>query len=193
MQSAGTALHNDTFVRSGSKSIKKNKKRTNVSAKQAEEEEKDDSVPFQEQGKSLHEEENSNSKKNIEKDDNDEDAEVLQNDVSVPNYSKAYAKKIFKSYSGYITIEQENIPRRLNVTKGSYVQFNLTEKEDAIWHFDLNEDIGKIILNKVENGKRTLVIMAIAPGNTRLFLDNISVKDNNFRSLFSKDMLLMVD
>lgn len=118
--------------------------------------------------------------------------EKKQNDNTGYGYAKKYAAKLFKTYSGYITIEQENIPSKITVTKESTIQINLQENSDSFWIIELDKKIGKIVKNKVNGNKRTLIIQAIAKGNTRLILDNISTKNNKYKVIFSKRMNLSV-
>ena len=79
------------------------------------------------------------------------------------------------------------------MTKGSTIQLNLEETPDTIWSIDLDEKIGKITVNRVTGQKRIVIIQAVSSGNTRLFLDNISIKDKKYRVIFSKKMTLLVD
>lgn len=207
VQSSGD-MRPDTFV-SGSRSSvktqrkssivrKKDKKENSISAKKSDDENDGDDEKAPER---LSEQKNSSQSATEDtEDDEDEDEDKktsLKSKKQNPNagygYAKKYANKLFKNYSGHITIEQENIPSRLGVTVGSTIQFNLQETPDAIWSVELDEEIGKILLNKAHNNQRTLVIEAVAEGNTRIFLDNISIKDNKYRVLFKKKMSLLVD
>lgn len=120
-------------------------------------------------------------------------ASAPQNPDAGYGYTQKYASKLFKSYSGYITVEQKDIPKRLSITKGSTLQINLIETPDSIWNVELDENIGKITINKVQGNRRILVIHAINTGSTRLFLDNVSIKDNKYRVIFSKKMSLTVE
>lgn len=107
-------------------------------------------------------------------------------------YAKKYASKRFKIYSGYITIEQKNIPAKITVAQESTIQINLQENPDSFWIIELNEKVGKIVKNELNGNQRTLIIQAIAKGNTRLILDCLSKKDNKFKVIFSKRMNLSV-
>ena len=187
LQSAKDALTNDIFVsgpKHSAKAKNSSKVRHNVNVN------KSNTIS------STKTEEN-NSPKNEDDTVSSSEEKIEENKPQNPHagygYTKKYASKLFKSYSGYITIEQKNIPSRIGVTKGSTIQINLQETPDTIWNIELDEKIGKITLNKVNGNQRTLVIQAVNSGSTRLFLDNISIKDNNYRVIFSKKMSLMVD
>ena len=110
-----------------------------------------------------------------------------------PAYAKHYASKLFQTYSGHITIEQQNIPRKIAITKGSTVQLNLTENKEAIWHIEINDKVAKIKSNAVQGDKRIVILEGIGKGNAKLLLDNISIKPNNYKVLVRKRMLLIVD
>lgn len=110
-----------------------------------------------------------------------------------PAYAKHYASKLFQTYSGHITIEQQNIPRKIAITKGSTVQLNLTENKEAIWHIEINDKVAKIKSNAVQGDKRIVILEGIGKGNAKLLLDNISIKPNDYKVLVRKRMLLIVD
>ncbi len=206
VQSSGD-MRPDTFVsgakyssksqRKSSTAKKKDKQEKSISAKKADAEKDDEDEKSPER---LSEQKNpsQSSTKDAEEDDDEDNKKTSlkskkQNSNAGYGYAKKYANKLFKTYSGHITIEQENIPSRLGVTVGSTIQFNLKETPDAIWSVELDEEIGKILLNKAHNNQRTLVIETIAEGNMRIFLDNISIKDSKYRVLFKKKMSLLVD
>ena len=193
LQSAGNALSNDIFVSHRTSSAKANKsssvKHNNSSVTKKTSDTNTSSA--QQQETSSQEQEKSSSKTTTVK--KKKKYRTKQNPYAGYGYSKKYAKKLFKTFSGHITIEQENIPQRLGVTKGSTIQLNLEETPDTIWSIDLDEKIGKITVNRVTGQKRIVIIQAVASGNTRLFLDNISIKDKKYRVIFSKKMTLLVD
>ena len=110
-----------------------------------------------------------------------------------PAYAKHYASKLFQTYSGHITIEQKNIPRKIAITKGSTVQLNLAETKDAIWHIETNDKVAKVKSNAVQGDKRIVIFEGVGKGNAKLLLDNISVKPNDYKVLVRKRMLLIVD
>lgn len=109
------------------------------------------------------------------------------------NYAKHYASKLFQTYSGHITVEQQNIPRKIAVSKGSTMQFNLNEMADTIWNIELNEKVAKIKSNTVQGDKRIVILETLNNGNSKLLFDQISVKPNNYKVLTRKRMLLIVD
>lgn len=193
LQSAGNALSNDIFVSHRTSSAKANKsssvKHNNSSVTKKTSDTNTSSA--QQQETSSQEQEKSSSKTTTVK--KKKKYRTKQNPDAGYGYSKKYAKKLFKTFSGHITIEQENIPQRLGVTKGSTIQLNLEETPDTIWSIDLDEKIGKITVNRVTGQKRIVIIQAVSSGNTRLFLDNISIKDKKYRVIFSKKMTLLVD
>ena len=191
LQSAGNALSNDIFVSHRTSSAKANKsssvKHNNSSATKKTSDTNTSSVQKQENSSQKETSSKTSTVKKKKK------YRTKQNPDAGYGYSKKYAKKLFKTFSGHITIEQENIPQRLGVTKGSTIQLNLEETPDTIWSIDLDEKIGKITVNRVTGQKRIVIIQAVASGNTRLFLDNISIKDKKYRVIFSKKMTLLVD
>lgn len=184
VQSANDALSNDIMVShpKNTKSIQA-KKKINIKT-QSDKKNKNNSVidSSEKQNNVMPKQQNIQKKTSSTKDPN-----------AGYGYTQKYASKLFKAYSGYITIEQENIPRKLNIVKGSSIQFNLTEIPDAIWNVDVDEKIAQIVSNKVEKDKRIVVIKLISSGNCRLFLDNISIKDNKYRVIFNKKMSLLVE
>lgn len=185
LQSANSALSNDIFVLN---------KKSSAKAK------KSIKVQHKTETPAAASEEKPSLSKTKEKEKTDSSSEKTpSHDTQNTNpdagygYTKKYASKLFKTFSGHITIEQENIPKRLSVTKGSTIQFNLTETPNAFWNVDLDEKIGKILINQVNGNQRFLVIQAVAPGNTRLFLDHISTQKNKFKVIFNRNMSLLVD
>ena len=192
VQSAKDALSNDIFVFGPSRthqSTKVKRNRTNTKAKKAEPR----SVSSSQDENEQKTKDTPQPQETPSQEEEDDVQETLKNPNAGYGYTKKYASKLFKTYSGYITIEQKNIPSRIGVTKGSTIQFNLKETPDAIWYVELDEKIGKIISNKVNGNQRILIIQAINAGNTRLFLDNISIKDKKYKVIFSKKMSLLVD
>ena len=191
LQSAGNALSNDIFVSHRTSPAKANKsssvKHNNSSATKKTSDTNTSSVQKQENSSQKETSSKTSTVKKKKK------YRTKQNPDAGYGYSKKYAKKLFKTFSGHITIEQENIPQRLGVTKGSTIQLNLEETPDTIWSIDLDEKIGKITVNRVTGQKRIVIIQAVSSGNTRLFLDNISIKDKKYRVIFSKKMTLLVD
>lgn len=191
VQSAKDALSNDIFV-SGrnrtNKSVKAKHNRSNIKVKKANEENSSSQIKKETPKKDTPQKTDLPSQK-----ESSDVQDKPQNPNAGYGYTKKYASKLFKTYSGHITIEQKNIPSRLGVTKGSTIQFNLLETPDTIWHIEIDKKIGKISSNKADGGQRILVIQAIDTGTTPLFLDNISIKDNKYRVIFSKKMSLVVD
>lgn len=108
------------------------------------------------------------------------------------NYNKNFAAKRFQTLSGHLTLEQNKLPRRLSVEKGTTLQFNLKEIPNAIWNVEINEKIGKVIQNKVIDNQRIITIQTLSQGKSRIYLDNISTKDNQYKALFNKKLLLVV-
>ena len=191
VQSAKDALTNDIFVygpKISRQSSKAKHNRTNTKAKKAEQKNVSSS-----QNKATQKTKDTSQQKTPSQEESPEVQETPKNPNAGYGYTKKYASKLFKTFSGYITIEQKNIPSRIGVTKGSTLQINLKETPDAIWNVELDEKIGKITSNKVNGNQRILIIQAINSGNTRLFLDNISIKDKKYKVIFSKKMSLLVD
>ena len=197
LQSADEALSNDTFVFRG-KSSNKNKKNTGGRIKAQKKHNEIQTASDAQTSSVLQNPSNEDTYPSYEDESYDYDSydyeeDTPQNPDAGYGYTQKYASKLFQTFSGYITVEQKDIPNRLGVTKGSTIQFNLVETPDAIWAVELDEKIGKILRNSSDGKTRTLVIQAVAAGNTRLFLDNISTKDNDYRIIFSKKMSLLVD
>lgn len=192
VQSAKDALSYDIFVPGPQSSVKakKTSKARHKSSEKKATKNYNQNLNTSSSGDNSSYEYSSDDKENIE---TRTEQIFPQNPDAGYGYTKKYASKLFKTYSGYITIEQKNIPNRLSVTQGSTIQINLLEKPDTIWYVELNEDVGRIMLNKVEGNKRTLVIRTINEGKTRLFLDNISIKNNKYKVIFSKKMSLLVE
>lgn len=107
-------------------------------------------------------------------------------------YTK-HASKLFQTYSGHITIEQNNIPRRIAISKGSTLQLNLNEQKDTIWNIEMNNKIARIKSDTVNGDKKILILEAINKGKTKLLIDNILTQKNNYKVLVKKRMLLIVD
>lgn len=118
--------------------------------------------------------------------------QTSKNNESVSPYTK-HASKLFQTYSGHITIEQNNIPRRIAISKGSTLQLNLNEQKDAIWNIETNNKIVRIKSNTVNGDKRILILEAVNKGKTKLLIDNILTQKNNYKVLVKKRMLLIVD
>lgn len=201
MQSSSSALRNDMFVKGSSK--KKTNKKTNIKKNRKEDkkkqvnikaEKKNDSslavIPLRE---TQQEEVDNNPQKTIEKEIKDTPKESRSNYQSQIPYTKTYAAKLFKTLSGHITIEQKNIPKKIAVTQGSTLQLDLEEKPEAIWYVDIDESIAKISSNTVNGNTRSIVLETIGKGIFRLSLDNISVKNSDYKVLSTKKMRLIVD
>ena len=200
VQSAQDAFSNDIFVSDSNKVIKARKKKISRIKKDKENSQTKESniksdkktLSSDKKDESDEKETSSTSQKN-EKAQTQSKTQQMSNPNAGYGYTQKYASKLFQTFSGYITIEQKNIPNRLGVTKGSFIQFNLEEIPESIWSIEIDENIGKILKNEVVENQRVVVIQIIASGNTRLFLDNISVKDNKYRTIYSKKMSLLVD
>lgn len=108
-------------------------------------------------------------------------------------YTKSYASKLFQTYSGHITIEQKNIPKKIAVTKGSTIQLNLENKPGTIWYIVNDDKVAKIKSNKENGSVRNVVLEATGKGSTKLIFDNILTENNNYKVLTTKRMRLIVD
>ena len=115
-----------------------------------------------------------------------------QNPQADYKYNKTYASKIFKSYSGHITIRQKDIPARLNVKKGSTIQFNLQETPETVWNVEIDENIGKVVVNQVQGNIRMIIIQTNNIGNCVVYLDSVSLKNKQYKVTYSKQMTLIV-
>ena len=87
----------------------------------------------------------------------------------------------------------KNIPKKIAVTQGSTLQLDLEEKPEAIWYVDIDESIAKVSSNTVNGNTRSIVLETIGKGRFRLSLDNISVKNSDYKVLSTKKMRLIVD
>lgn len=110
-----------------------------------------------------------------------------------PAYNKHYASKLFQTYNGHITIEQKNIPKKIAITQGSTLQLDLVETPDAFWHMEMDENVVKIKTSSVNGNKRILILETVGRGSTRIILDNILAKANDYKVLVAKKMLIIVD
>ena len=139
VQSAKDALSYDIFVPGPQSSVKakKTSKARHKSSEKKATKNYNQNLNTSSSGDNSSYEYSSDDKENIE---TRTEQIFPQNPDAGYGYTKKYASKLFKTYSGYITIEQKNIPNRLSVTQGSTIQINLLEKPDTIWYVELNED-----------------------------------------------------
>lgn len=112
---------------------------------------------------------------------------------SGPDYAKSYASKMFKTLSGYITIEQANLPRRISVTKGSTLQLNLKNEPDTFWNVEVDPKLLKIRTNQAQDGQWVVVIETLANGSSSVIMDYISTQTSNYKVLSTKKFNIWVN
>lgn len=218
-QNASSALRSDIFVKESRPDRKAIEKRQKEREKRRQEEQKQREKALKEAQKrqELQQKLNTLKENEREKQLNDttvsQDAERQKNEIENQlrqlensagktagtssskdvSYTKSYASKLFQTYSGHITIEQKNIPKKIAVTKGSTIQLNLENKPETIWYIVNDDKVAKIKTNKENGSVRNVILEASGKGSTMLILDNILTKDNDYKVLTTKRMRLIVD
>lgn len=187
-QNAGSAIRGDNFVGSSSSgSQKKISKKQKIKAQKKESER----AKVDAAGGQLFKHDDNHGAADSRFDKNDE-ADDEEDNRPLVDINKHYASRLFSTLSGHITIEQNDIPRKIAVTAGSEIQLNLENEADKKWFFNLDDKIAKIKSEKVENGRKIVVIKTIGKGRTRMILDYLSTANANYKLLTSKRMLIMV-
>lgn len=219
IQNASSALRSDNFVKASNSDRADLKKRQKERERQRKEEQKRQEKEQQEQKKRLELQNRLNtlrqketaagavggiSSESIDNERQEIEKQLRQLNIDsgynapktssseVP-YMKSYASKLFQTYSGHITIEQKNIPKKIAVTKGSTIQLNLENKPGTIWYIVNDDKIAKIKSNEENGAVRNVILEATGKGSTKLIFDNILTQDNNYKVLTTKRMRLIVD
>lgn len=218
-QSASSAMRSDNFVGDSNSNRAELKKRQKERERQRKEEQKHREKELREQKKRMELQQKLNSLRQKEQArevdggipsgslDNERqeiEKQLQQLNSSSGNtakktsssdipYTKSYASKLFQTYSGHITIEQKNIPKKIAVTKGSTIQLNLENKPGTIWYIVNDDKVAKVKSNKENGPVRNVVLEAVGKGSTKLIFDNILTENNNYKVLTTKRMRLIVD
>lgn len=112
---------------------------------------------------------------------------------SASEYNKKFASRFFKTISGYITIEQKNLPRKIAISNGSTIELQLDGDADTFWYTTVNDEVLKVEKNKLVNGHTIVILKAIGKGASRVILDHISSQTSSYKVLTTKKFIVIVD
>lgn len=118
--------------------------------------------------------------------------ETREDNFNPEDIRKHYTSRLFSTFSGYITIEQDNLPSKIAVSQGSEIQLNLREEAGHEWFADTDETVVEIKSNKTVNNQHIIVLKAVGKGKARLLLDYLSTVKPEYKLILSKRMLIMV-
>lgn len=193
-QRASSALRSDNFVDTGSSSSG----RSSFSSSSKREDRKQQIEAAKQKRKAAHEKflnKNKNTRTKASaarKQEADRDTAPAET-LNSTEYKKQLASRFPKAISGYITIEQENLPRRIVISKDAVIQLELDAKESAFWFTQVNENILSVQKNEINDGKTIIVLQPTMAGSSRVILDFISQNGNDYKVLTTKRFNIIVD
>ena len=195
-QSASSALRNDVFVDTSSSSSG----RSSYSSSSKQADRKKQIEEAKKKRKAAHEKflnQKSNDKGNVSATTKTESVATSASSTSsdthnATEYQKKLASRFQKAISGYITIEQKNLPKRIVISRDAVVQLELDAQADAFWYVQLNEDALSVQKNEVEDGKTVVVLNPVGKGASKVILDFISQSGTEHKVLATKKFNIVV-
>lgn len=169
VQSAKSALSVDLFA--DKPSAKKKKPKMRIEEPKTREEKTNKNQERQEKQKEANK--NKNKNKNTKPEKLLYSAPVVENPNAGYGYTQKYADKLFPTYDGSVTFNEQNIPNKLIVKKDTVITLNLSDTENGFWISSFNKQVLQDISSKNYPPKNNIQIKAIRKGGSSLKMEFI--------------------
>lgn len=96
-------------------------------------------------------------------------------------YTQKYADKFFPTYEGAVAFNEQNIPSKIMVKKGTVITLNLSDTENGFWISSFNKQVLQDMSSKDYSPKNNIQIKAIKKGASSLKMEFIEKQGNKHK------------